>query len=124
MSKKLTVKEAKLVKAKAEGKSHKEAYVEAGYSPTTDNAMAVNANKVLSKPNVQEALQKELARQGITLEQVVAPVTRALTDDNIDTQLKGHDRAMKILGANQDKGNTVNVNFNQIVQDQRERYGD
>lgn len=124
MTKKLTVKQAKLVKAKAEGKTHAEAYREA-YSPTASYATAVsNTDKLLKKEHITNALRTELERQGVTLEQVVRPVTNALNNENIEVQLKGHDRAMKILGANQSDGTNVNINFNQIAQEQRERYED
>ena len=65
MAKKLTVKEAKLVKAKAEGKTHAEAYVEAGYAPTTDKGMRVNASRVLAKPHVKATLAELMDEQGL-----------------------------------------------------------
>lgn len=120
--KKLTVKEAKLVKGIAEGKKKRQAGFDAGYTGKPET-VSVDVSKTLKKPNVQEALQVELARQGITLEQVVAPVTRALTDDSIETQLKGHDRAMKILGANQPREAPININFNQVVQKDKDEFG-
>jgi len=36
------------------------------------------ASETLRKPNVQEALQAEMAKQGITLEQAIAPISKAL----------------------------------------------
>jgi phage terminase small subunit len=116
---KLTVKEAKLVKGVASGKPKYIAAIDAGYSPKSAPQIA---DETLKKPNVQEALQAELIRQGISLEQIVAPVTRALVDDSIELQLKGHDRAMKILGANQSQGgNTIN-NFGTIVNELKAKY--
>ena len=120
MAKRLTVKEAKLVKGVAQGKTKRQAAIDAGCTGTPET-ISVSASEVLRKPNVQEALQEELKRQGISIEQVVAPVTRALTDDSIELQLKGHDRAMKILGANHNTPN-VNINFNQVANDQRDVY--
>jgi len=35
-------------------------------------------SRALTKVNVQEALQKELHKQGITLEQAIAPISKAL----------------------------------------------
>ena len=121
MTKKLTVKEAKLVKAKVEGKTHAQAYKEV-YSETASYATAVsNTDKILKKEHITNALRTELERQGISIEQVVKPVTRALQDDSIEVQLKGHDRAMKILGANHLEGTTVN-NFGTIVTEMKDRY--
>lgn len=140
MAKQLKVKEAKLVKAKAKGKTHKEAYVEAGYAPTTDNGMAVNTNKVLNRPHVQEALQAEMAKQGITLEKIIKPIKDGLEAEKVHivgngdqamaeitpdhaTRLKSSQMAQTILGANKnnDGGNTTN-NFIQINQSQKDKY--
>lgn len=66
MAKKLTVKEAKLVKAKAEGKSHIEAWDEAGYSQnSSDVVKVVNTSKILSKPKVQETIAELMDAEGI-----------------------------------------------------------
>ena len=137
MGKQLTVKEAKLVKGVAQGKPKYIAATEAGYSPKSAGMIA---SETLRKPNVQEALQKELHKQGITLEQAIAPISKALKAtkvqihgngeeafaevvEDIDLQLKGSDRALKIMGiSNKGEGNTVNINFNQHIQEQRAKY--
>ena len=120
---KLTVKEAKLVKAKAQGKTTLVAANTAEYLPNaSDETRRVEAQRVLQKPHIQEALQAELERQGIGIEQVVAPVTRALADDNIELQLKGHDRAMKILGVKQGDGSPTFNNFGTIVAEMKNKY--
>lgn len=136
----LTVKEAKLVKGIAQGKKKQQAGIDAGYSgkPST---VSVTVSDVLKKPKVQEALQKELEKQGIGIEQVVAPVVKALTatqvirhkdgtleatnEDDIELQLKGHDRAMKILQPTKDSdnGNTIN-NFGQMILEQKDKYSE
>lgn len=122
-TKKLTIKEAKLVKAKAEGKTNLQAYREV-YSPTASDATAdSNTRKILGKEHITNALRTELERQGISIEQVVKPVTRALQDESIEVQLKGHDRAMKILGANQSETPTIN-NFGNLLMQQKAKYED
>lgn len=140
MAKALTVKELKLAKAKARGKKHIEAWDQAGYSQNSSNATKIaNTQKILRKPNVQEALQRELQRQGITLEQAVAPIKKALNAkkvvqiegdffetevDDLDMQIKGSDRALKLMGVSSSSdGNTTN-NFIQINQTQRDKYAD
>lgn len=140
MTKPLTVKELKLAKAKAQGKKHIEAWDQAGYSQNSSNATKIaNTQKILSKPNVQEALQKELAKQGITLEQAIAPISKALKAkkvvqiegdffetevEDLDMQIKGSDRALKLMGVSSSSdGNTTN-NFIQINQTQRDKYAD
>ena len=140
MAKALTVKELKLAKAKARGKKHIEAWDQAGYSQNSSNATKIaNTQKILRKPHVQEALQREFQRQGITLEQAVAPIKKALNAkkvvqiegdffetevDDLDMQIKGSDRALKLMGVSSSSdGNTTN-NFIQINQTQRDKYAD
>lgn len=126
MTKELTVKQTKLVKGIAEGKTKRQAGIDAGYSGTPET-VSVSVNEALKNPNVQEALQDEMARQGITLEKIIAPVKQALeattivktTDGeietkypDIDTRLKGHDRAVRLLNnTKKPEGNTFNFNF-------------
>lgn len=141
MAKAPTVKELKLAKAKAQGKKHIEAWDQAGYSQNSSNATKIaNTQKILSKPNVQEALQKELAKQGITLEQAIAPISKALKAkkvvqiegdffetevEDLDMQIKGSDRALKLMGVTgQSEGNNVQTNFVQIINQKAEKYSD
>ena len=90
MAKQLTVKEAKLVKGIAEGKKKYKAAVDAGYSP---NSAGVIASETLRKPNIQEALQAELARQGITLEKIIKPIKDGLEAEKVHIVGNG-DQAM------------------------------
>lgn len=138
MARKLTVKEAKLVKGIASGKTKQQAAMEA-YNASTPEAASVIASNTLKKVNVQEALQAELYKQGITLEQAVAPISKALKAkkivqiegdffetevDDLEMQIKGSDRALKLMGVSSSSdGNTTN-NFIQINQTQRDKYAD
>ena len=110
------------------------------YDTTDPNVAKVIASENLTKPNVKEAIDREMEKQGLTLEKIIAPVTKALdstikvkTQDGeiIDTgqadlemQLKGHDRAVKLMsfGAKRDDGNT-NVNIVNVVNGDRDKYG-
>jgi len=139
MAKKLTVKEAKLVKAKAKGKTHVEAYHEV-YSPTAaDSTAAQNTTKILQKPHVKEALHKALEAKGITLDKALEPVAKALNAkkvvqiegdfyetevDDLDMQIKGSDRALKLMGISgkDDSGNTYN--FTQVINEKGSKYND
>lgn len=142
MTRKLTVKEAKLVKAKAQGKTHVEAYKEV-YSATAANSTAAqNTTKILQKPNVQEALQREMAKQGITIETIVQPVAEALKADKVhivgngdqamadvvpdhSTRLNAVKIASKWMGADQQPEGGSNItNFIQINQTQKDKYAD
>lgn len=121
----LTPKEILFIKGLAAGKTKRDAAFEA-YDAKNLNTAAAIASETLKKPNVQAAYRAELEKQGITIEAVVAPVVKALQakrtyyvdgkkietdDDDLEMQLKGHDRVMKILDVNKDKepqGNTIN----------------
>jgi len=110
----LTNKEAKLIKGIAQGKTKQQAAIDAGYGSSPESAASIG-NRTLKKVNVQEALQAELIKQGNDIETIVAPVTKALRAkkieihgkgedafaeevEDIELQLKGHDRALRLLG--------------------------
>ncbi|HJP81433.1 MAG TPA: hypothetical protein VJ841_03515 [Candidatus Saccharimonadales bacterium] len=125
----LTIREARLIRGVVAGKTKRQAARDAGYTGSNET-VSVTASRVLSKANVQEALAKAMDHHGITIEKIIAPVAKALdakvtynldgiqvkTDqDDLEMQLKGHDRAMKILTLNKsdDKdsgGNTIIFN--------------
>lgn len=124
MSKKLTPKQAKLVQGIAEGKTQREAYIEAydtkGNIPTVD----AEASKTISKPQVQEAIEQAMVKLNLTPERVLKPIDDALNDDDVKTRLMGSDRALKLMGADKkSEGNTIN-NFGNILLDQRDKYSE
>lgn len=136
--KSLTVKERKLVKAKAQGKSNKESYLKAGYAPSTDKAMVVNTSRVLARPNVKEALQAELAKQGINIESVVKPIAEGLRAEKVsivgngdsamaeitpdhNVRIKSSQIASKWLGLENQEG-SVNVHFHAHQAEQKAKY--
>lgn len=133
MAKQLTVKEAKLVKGVVQGKPKYKAAVEAGYSEKSARSIAT---ETLKKPNIQEALQAELAKQGITLEKIIKPIKDGLEAEKVSIvgngdeamaeitpdhsiRLKASDMAQKLMGvkANQENpgGNTYIFNKGDIV---------
>lgn len=134
---KLTVKEQKLVKGIAEGKKKRTAGIEAGYTGKPET-ISVNVSKVLKKPNVQEALEQAFIKHGITIDQAIAPIGKALTAtkvqihgngeeafaevvEDIDLQLKGSDRALKLMNIGQNKeGGDVHYHLHQA--EMREKY--
>jgi phage terminase small subunit len=132
MGKKLTVKQTKLVKAKAKGKTMAQAAKDAGYLPNaTDETRRREAYKTIQKPHVKEALDKALIRHGITLDTAIAPIGKALTamkqneftgeiTEDIQTQLKGSDRALKLMGIQSTE--TPTNQFIQIVNEQTNKY--
>lgn len=134
MAKGLTVKETKLVKARAEGKTISDAAKIAEYLPNaTDETRRVEASRTLQKPHVQEALQVALEKHGITLDRAIEPISKALvatkveikgndTDghfaevvEDLDMQLKGSDRALKLMNIGQGAGTTIIFNQGDVV---------
>ena len=138
MTKDITVKEAKLVKGIAMGKTKQQAGLDA-YDTTDPATASAIATETLKKPKVQEALQKALAKHGIDMDSAVAPIGKALRAtkvqitgqgdqafaevvEDVDLQLKGSDRALKLMGVNQEStGNTFN--FVQLVQKDKDEFG-
>ena len=136
----LTIKEAKIVKAKAQGKTHIQAAKVADYLPNAnDNTKQVEVARTLKKPHVKQALHKALKAKGITLDKALEPVAKALNAkkvvqiegdfyetevDDLDMQIKGSDRALKLMGVSgkDDSGNTYN--FTQIINEKGGRYAD
>lgn len=124
----LTIKQKKFVKGVAEGKPAYKAALEAYDTddPNTANAIAVEN---LQKPMVKEAIEAEMEKQGITMEKIIAPVAKALNATHIvkasdglpldtgvpdlEMQLKGHDRAVKLMnfGHKKDAETPGTINF-------------
>lgn len=134
----LTVKETKLIQGIAQGKPKRVAALEAGYGSTIESASAI-ATKTLAKVNVQEALHEALVKHGITLDQAIAPIGKALTAtkilisgqgdqafaevvEDIELQLKGSDRALKLMGVSNPEGGTTNINFINVAKDDKEEF--
>ena len=134
--KQLTVKQAKFVKAVAEGKPKYKAAMEAYDTESMDVANQI-AKENLQKTSIQEALQSELARQGITIEHIVAPVAKGLKAkkivevegdfyesdvDDLDKQMKAHDRALKLLGFKDTSEGGGNVHYHLHQSAQKAKY--
>lgn len=73
------------------------------YDTNSYNSAQSIASQNLDKPVIAEALIKTMRRAGVTDEMIVKPVIEALTavnadgTPNLDLQLKGHDRVMKMI---------------------------
>jgi len=134
---KLPIKQIKYIDALAKGKSKRQAGLTAG--AITEGAADKYGTRMSSNVRVQEALQPKLAKHNITLDTAIAPIGKALVAtkvvihgnkedafaevvEDLDMQLKGSDRALKLMGIGQGAVN-VNVNFNQLIMDKKEKYG-
>lgn len=128
---KLTLKEAKLVKATIEGKNQTEAGLEADPNRKPETAR-VWANEALQKPTVQQAIQDAMAKMGISPERIVKPISDALDavkqnqftgeiDPDHSIRLNAAKTAASFYGLKQ--GGDININFNQIADKEREEFG-
>jgi phage terminase small subunit len=118
---KLTVKQAKFVKAKAEGKTGVEAAMIA-YDTTDVRTAAAISSENLTKPNIQEVLNNAMEKAGITVEAAIAPIGEALRNDELDMRLKGSDRALKLMLPKAET--TTNINFGTVINEMKDKYAD
>ena len=138
--KKLTVKQTKFVKAYVANDGNGTQAALSVYNTTDlDTARAIGSEN-LAKPSIRDAVDKALELHGITINDAVEPIAKALKakrtyyvdgvkivtdDDDLDMQLKGSDRALKLMGTEQ-KGqvptgnifiNNANFSSSKYVQD-------
>lgn len=133
---KLTVKQAKFVKAKAEGKTGVQAAMEA-YDVKDEATARSIASENLTKPNIQDALEVAFQKQGLTLDKLVEPIAKGLEatktanekgmvypSDQPDhsVRISAAKTALELMGVKNREGTTVNINFNQHMSDQRGKY--
>lgn len=135
---KLTPKQVKIVKGKAEGKPQRDIGLEV-YPNATPESASVLVSRELKKVNVQQALDAALKKHGITLDHAIAPIGKALNAtkilisgqgdqafaevvEDIDLQLKGSDRALKLMGVSNQESGTVNVNFINVAKTDKDTF--
>lgn len=78
---KLTLRERKFVTAKVKGKTNAQAYLDAGYSPSTDNTMRVAGSVIKNRPHVQEAIETALEARHMTPEWAVGELKKVAEQD-------------------------------------------
>ena len=115
----LTVKETIFIKEFVKNGGNKTRAALKAYNTDDYQMAAVIGYKNLMKPRIRNIVEEELERQGITLELAIKPVAKALvatkevegeTVDDLELQLKGHDRAAKLMGLNE-RQDANNYNF-------------
>jgi hypothetical protein len=138
--KKLSVKEITFIKGLVAGKSQREAGMIATGGTSLGNG-AVAANRMLKKGNVQEELAKAFEKHGITMDAAIAPIGKALNAkklritgegdqamaevvEDVELQLKGSDRALKLMGVGKDQDGGNTYNFFQVTQQMGDKYAD
>lgn len=127
MSKKLTVKQTKFVKAYVEKDGNGQEAAKVAYNVANDNVARNIASENLTKPNVKEAIDMALVKHEITMDAAIKPIADGLKavrvfgeeGEVIDhtTRLKASGMALKLLGAEhgESKGTTVIFNKGDIV---------
>lgn len=125
--KKLTIKQAKFVKAYVDNdgngtKAALETYdIAKNTKEQAEKTASVISAENLAKPSIQSAIENAMVKLNITPELIIKPVADALNHEDLDMRLKGHDRAMKVHNLSQKtegSGNTFNfikaenANFN------------
>ena len=85
------------------------------YPNATERSAEQIGYENLSKLELSKEIKKEFARQGVTLEKALKPVAKGLEakdregKDDIDKQLRAHDRFMKAINMGEDNGLQLNI---------------
>ena len=121
MSNKLTKKQKEFTKSLAKNGNGTKAALKAYNTVSSKNAASI-ASRNLQKPKIQTSLEEEMAKQGITLSKALKPISKGLKAtrrnengkkvDDLDTQLKASDRALKLLLPKEKADNNLSFNFN------------
>lgn len=136
---KVTVREAKLVQGVVAGKTKRQAAKDAGYGGSPET-LSVRASSVIKKSNVQDYYAELMAKNEITVERALKPISKALDAkktvvtgdgdnasynevDDLDMQIKGSDRALKLLGVSAPENTTTNYNFINVAKGDKVEFG-
>jgi hypothetical protein len=144
---KLSPTQAKVVKAKVEAELADVPQAVAAqkvFPRQTPAAASVSMSRELKKANVQEALQLALEKHNLTPDRIMGVVSDGMSATKVtivrdpmggedsafaeetpdhSIRLKAAGMAAGFMGLNRDKTPTVNINFNQHAQEQKEKYG-
>lgn len=134
--KQLNPTQIKIIKAKASGKKQRDIGKEI-FPNATPGSQSTLVSRELKKVDVKEALELAFERNGITLDAAIEPIGKALKAtkivihgnkedafaeevEDLDLQLRGSDRALKLMGIGAEQGTTNNFIF--IAKGQRAKY--
>lgn len=85
------------------------------YPNMTPESASTQGWQNLQKLAISKAIKEEYARQGITLEKAIRPVAKALEakdregNDDLDKQMRAHDRFMKDIAMGEESGVQLNI---------------
>jgi phage terminase small subunit len=131
--KKLTPKQTKFVAGIAKGKTSTQAVVDAGYKVKDRKVARSIGYENLTKPDIKEFIAPLLKKHDITLDTAIAPIGKALKAtkvvihgnkedafaevvDDTELQLKGSDRALKLMGISNPDSPTTPINYKDITE--------
>lgn len=92
------------------------------YKIKSESVASTIAHENLKRPNIQEAVSMAMLKHDLTLDKALVPIAKSLrakkviqiegdyfeTDvDDLDLQLKGSDRVLKLMGINQNNNNST-----------------
>lgn len=85
------------------------------YPNATERSAKQIGYENLTKLDISKEIRKEFARQGVTLEKAIKPVVKGLEakdregKDDLDKQMRAHDRFMKAINMGEDNGLSLNI---------------
>lgn len=120
---KITVKEAKLIRGIAEGKTPRQAALET-YNVSTPESASALASKTLTKVNVQEALGIALNKYNITPDRTLKRVSEALDAEKVTIVGNGDDSMAEITPDHTIRLSAVKIAHNLMGVGQNKEVGD
>lgn len=129
VSKPLTIKQKKFVKAYVSTDGNGQEAAKAAYDVKSDAVARTIASENLTKPNIRFFIDQSLEKHEITLDAAIAPIAEGLKADKVSisgqgdqafaevtpdhsVRLKASSMALKLLGVVEDKSPSVSITFN------------
>ena len=139
VSKPLTIKQKKFVKAYVKTDGNGQESAKAAYDVKSDAVARSLASENLTKPNVRYAIEQSLIKHGITMDRAIKPISDALDADKISisgqgdqafaevtpdhsTRLKASGMALKLMGADKDNTPSGGIHFHQHLETKKDDY--
>lgn len=114
---KLNPKQAEVIKRVVKGQSQTQAYKEV-YEVESDGTAKTNASRMLSKANVQNALQQALNRKGLNEDAIADTLLEMRNNRDWRAKESAVDRIAKFHGYSEDKSQGTKVLINNFNGDQ------
>lgn len=111
----LTPKQERFIAEYIRNGNNASAAARKAYPNMTPESASTQGWQNLQKLAISKAIKEEYARQGITLEKAIRPVAKALEakdregNDDLDKQMRAHDRFMKDISMGEESGVQLNI---------------